>query len=142
MNGFLADTNALSELSRPVPHPAVAGFLAAEENLWLSVIVIGELEFGVQSLPEGSRRDGLRDWLAAIVREFDDRILPIEAAEAEWSAAFSARVRRTGGTLTLADALIAGTAMVHGLAVVTRNVRDFDGLGIDVVNPWNFHRPA
>ena len=136
MNGYLLDTNVISELSKPIPSPAVTGFIAAQDDLWLSVIVIGELELGVQSLPEGRRRDGLRDWLSQIVMDFDHRILPISRTESEWSATFRVRVRRNGGTLQLADALIAGTAKVHGLCVATRNVRDFAGLGIEVVNPW------
>ena len=76
--------------------------------------------------------------MSQIVSDFNHRILPIERAEAEWSATFRARVHRNGGVLQLADALIAGTAKVHDLAVATRNVRDFDGLGIQVINPWDY----
>ena len=108
MSGYLLDTNVISELSRERPHPSVVDFLAEWDDLWLSVIVIEELEMGVQLLPEGRRRERLRDWLSRLLTDFDWRILPIERREAEWAAAFQARAHRGGGMLQLADALIAG----------------------------------
>ena len=136
MSGYLLDTNAISELTKEEPDPAVIDFLNAHDDLWLSVIVVEELELGVQLLPEGRRRDALREWLTRILAEFGDRISPVARREAEWAAAFQARVHRSGGELELGDALIAGTAMANELTLVTRNVRDFEGLGIDVFNPW------
>ena len=136
MSRYLVDTNVVSELSKETPNSSVTRFMAAQDDLWLSVIVIGEMELGVQSLPEGRRRDGLRDWLSRMVADFDERILPVERAEAEWAATFRARVVRDGGALPLADALIAATAKVRGLIVATRNVSDFDGLDVELVNPW------
>ena len=138
MSGYLLDTNVVSESSKPSPHPAVLDFLDAHDDLWLSAIVLGELELGVQLLPEGRRRDGLRDWLSRLKVEFDQRILPIESGEAEWAAAFRAQARRDGWLLRLADALIAGTAKARDLTVATRNVRDFSGLDVDIVNPWEY----
>ena len=136
MSGYLLDANAVSELTREVPDPAVVDFLNAHDDLWLSVIVVEELELGIQLLPEGRRRDGLREWLTQILSDFGDRISPIGRREAEWAAAFQARVHRSGGELELGDALIAGTAMANELTIVTRNVRDFEGLGVEVFNPW------
>ena len=136
MSGYLLDTNVVSELSKPTPYTGTVRFLDAEDDLWLSVIVLEELELGIRLLPEGRRRDELRAWLTQLAADFAARVLPIERREAEQAAALQARAHRGGRGLQLADALIAGTAMTHDLAIVTRNVRDFDGLGIDVVNPW------
>ena len=136
MSGYLLDTNVVSELTKERPNPAIIGYLNTQDDLWLSVIVVEELELGVQLLPEGRRRTGLTEWLTQVVADFDGRISPIEKEAAKWAATFQARVHRTGGKLELGDALIAGTAMANDMSVVTRNVRDFDGLGLDIVNPW------
>ena len=71
-----------------------------------------------------------------IIAEYEDRILPLERGGAEWAARFRAHAQRSGRTLDLGDALIAGTAKTHDLAIATRNVRDFDGLEVKMVNPW------
>ena len=139
MSGYLLDTNVVSEFSKQSPQPSVLRFLHdAHDESWLSVIVLGELEMGVQLLPEGHRRDGLSDWLAQLSAEFDDRILPIESQEARWAAVFRARAHRDGWVLQLADGLVAGTAKARDLVVATRNERDFAGLDVEVINPWNY----
>ena len=137
MSGCLLDTNVVSELTRQNPNPGVMNYLNAQENLWLPAIVVEELELGVQLLPEGGRRDGLREWLSLLLADFEGRISPVGRREAEWAASFQARVHRSGGKLDLGDALIAGTAMANGMAIVTRNVRDFHGLNVELVNPWD-----
>ena len=136
MSGYLLDTNVVSELSKLAPHPSIVSFLDAEGDLWLSVIVLQELSLGVRLLPEGRRRDGLRAWLSQLLSNFVERVLPIERPEAQQAAVLQARAHRSGRGLQLADALIAGTAVTHDLTVATRNVRDFDSLGIHVVDPW------
>lgn len=136
MSGYLLDTNVVSELTKDSPNPAIISYLDVHDDLWLSVIVIQELELGVQLLPSGRRRDGLAQWLSLLLADFEGRISPIGRREAEWAAAFQARVHRSGGELELGDALIAGTAMANDMVIVTRNVRDFDRLNIHVVNPW------
>ena len=136
MSGYLLDTNVVSELARWSPHPAVIRFLDNRDDLWLSAIVLGELTLGVQLLPHGRRRDSLSDWLSRLIIDFDQRVLPIKRWEAERAAAFQARAHRDGRVLQLADALIAGTAATNDLAIATRNVRDFDGLDVAVINPW------
>ena len=136
MSGYLLDTNVVSELSRPTPHPAIVTFMGAEDDLWLSVIVLEELDLGVQLLPHGRRREGLRTWLSLLLSNFAARILPIGRREAAQAATLQARAHRRGKRLQLADALIAGTAMTCDLVVATRNVRDFGGMGVDVHNPW------
>ena len=136
MTAYLLDTNVVSELTRDTPHPRVIAFLAEQNDVWLSAIVIYELEYGLQLLPRGHRSDRLRAMQSNIVSEYEDRILPLDRTAAEWAAHFRAHARRSGRVLDLGDAIIAGTAKAHGLSLATRNIADFDGLDVDVTNPW------
>ena len=136
MTGFLLDTNVVSERTKEDPAPTVIDFLNDHDDLWLSAIVVEELELGVQTLPQGRRRERLREWLNRLLNQYEGRISPIGRQEAERAAVFQAQARRSGRELELGDALIAGTASVNGMVIVTRNVRDFTGLGVDVINPW------
>ena len=136
MSGYLLDTNVVSELTNDVPNAEVVAFLLQHDDLWLSSVVIHELEYGLRLLPDGRRRDRLYAAHAGIIAIYGDRILPLDRAAAELAATMRADARRSGRTLDLGDALIAGIAQANSLAVATRNVRDFDGLGVDVVNPW------
>ena len=137
MSGFLLDTNVISELTKDAPHSRVTAFLADVEHLWLSAVVLHELDFGVELLPPGRRREGIRAALSAFTSEYADRVLPVGWPEAGRAAALRARAHRAGRILDMGDALIAGTAEVHDPAIATKNVRDFDDLDLDVVNPWN-----
>ena len=136
MTGVLLDTNVVSELTRETPDSRVLAFLAGHDDLWLSAVVLHELDFGVGLLPPGRRRDGISAALSAFATEYEDRILPVGRSEARQAAALRARAHRSGRVLDLGDALIAGTASANDLSVATRNVRDFDGLGLDVIDPW------
>ena len=136
MNGYLLDTNVVSELTNDVPHPGVVSFLREHDELWLASVVVHELEYGLQLLPDGQRRDRLYASHLSIMSRYVSRILPLDKSGAEWAALFRAQERRSGRTLDLGDALIAGIAKANDLAVVTRNIRDFDGLDVEVVNPW------
>ncbi len=138
MSGYLLDTNVVSEVVRSTPHLRVVAFLMEHDDLWLSSIVIHELEYGLQRMAHGQRRASLQDGLLGFIAEYEDHILPVERVGAEWAARFRAQAQRSGRTLDLGDALIAGTAKTHDLAVATRNVRDFDSLGVTVINPWEF----
>ena len=136
MTGFLLDANVVSELTKESPDPGVTAFLSEQDDLWLSPVVLHELEFGLQLLPQGRRRDGLRQTLSELIEEYEDQILPLERKEAEWAARLRVQAHLSGRVLHLGDALIAGTAKAHNLSVATRNIGDFDGLDIDVINPW------
>ena len=136
MSGYLIDTNVVSELTKASPDPGVIAFLSERDDLWLSSVVLHELEFGLQCLPQGRRRDDLRQVLSDFITEFEDRILSLERVEAEWAARLRVAAHRSGRVLHLGDALIAGTAKAHGLSIATRNVRDFDALDVNVANPW------
>ncbi len=136
MKGILLDTNVISELTRDEPDARVISFLNRHRALWVSSIVLHELEFGLRLLPAGRRREGLQAVVARFVAEYADRILPLARREAEAAAELRVHAQRSGRVLHLGDALIAGTAKAHGLALATRNVTDFDGLEVDVINPW------
>ena len=136
MPSYLLDANVVSELSKLRPDQSVLEFMSSTEDLWLPAIVVEELELGVQLLPNGRRREALRAWLNQLLADFSNRILPIAREEAEWAAIFRARVHKGGGVLSLADALVAGTAKTKDLFVATRNLRDFARLDIGVFNPW------
>jgi len=140
MSGFLLDTNVPSELSRIRPDPRVALWLddADDDELYLSVISTGEICKGFTVHPEEHRRaspeaiwlnDTLRPWFAG-------RILPISEAISERWGILEGQCQLKGLTLNAPHGLIAATALEHDLTIVTRNVRDFAGLGVRVFNPW------
>lgn len=130
---FLIDTNVLSELRRQSPQ--VRGWMAATPGirLYCSVISLGEIEKGIERRrkPDPDFAARLDLWLATLCQEFGDRALPVTADIAlVWGRIAAGRSRDT------ADALIAATAIVHGLTLVTRNSRDFEDLPLTLVNPW------
>ena len=136
MSGYLLDTNVISELTKDIPEPRVVSFLAGRDDVWVSSILVHEVEYGVRLLPQGSRRSQLSAMQAGILSAYAHRILPLDKEGAEWAAEFRANARRSGETVDMGDALIAGIARANALTVATRNVGDFERLGVDVVNPW------
>ena len=136
MSGYLLDTNVVSETMRSVPDARVVTFLAEHDDLWLSSIVVHELEYGVRRLAQGRRRSGLEADLRRLTTEYEDRILPLDRVGAEWAARCRVLAQRSGHELDLGDALIAGTAKAHDLTVATRNIADFQRVGVELVNPW------
>ena len=137
MTEYALDTNVVSESTKDVRNPRVITFLHEQTaQLWLPSVVVHEMEYGIQLLPQGQRRNRLRGMVDGIVGSFGNRILPLERNGAEWAALYRAQARRDGRTLRLSDALIAGIARANDLTVATRNVRDFAGLDVEVFNPW------
>lgn len=133
---YLVDTNVLSELRRKVPNPAVASWFADRpaSTLYLSVLTLGELRKGVESLADPARRLPLLDWLETeLPAFFAGRVLAVDAAVADrWGHLLA----RAGRPVAAIDSLLAATAMQHGLILVTRNVRDVTDLGAQVLSPW------
>ncbi len=136
---YLLDTNVVSELRKVGDGKAdanVTQWVASQDasELFISAITILEIERGILSVQRRDASQGarLREWMDSRVRpEFVDRILPIDDAVAARRAHLHIPDRRNE-----ADALIASTALVHGLTVVTRNIKDFDGTGVIIVDPW------
>ena len=139
MKGFLLDTNIPSELIRTRPEPRVEKWVFAqdEQSLHLSVVSIGELRRGLVVLPAGKRRSELERWFENdLVPRFQGRILPVTQSIADRWGVLDGECQLKGAPLNTADGMIAATAVEHDLTVVTRNVRDFAGLGVQIFNPW------
>jgi toxin FitB len=139
---YLVDTNILSTSapSKVAAHRALAQWMDAHSaNLFLSVVTITEIEDGIaKARRQGATRKAidLADWLESIVHLYDEQIIPIEIKVAREAGRFLDEARGQGREPGLADMLIAATARVHGLTVLTRNTRDFEGCGIEVVDPF------
>ena len=139
MSAYLLDTLVLSELIKPVPQPSVVAWIDAGDELafYLSALTIGEIQKGVSRLPPSARRSTLQRWLREdLASRFDGRILPVDAEVATVWGELAGEAERRGTSLPVIDGLIAATARVHGLTVVTRNVRDLQRFGVPVLNPW------
>jgi predicted nucleic acid-binding protein len=140
VKGFLLDTNIPSEMLRRRPDPNVAAWVKrqANETLFVSVVTMGELRRGVTLLAEQSSR---RAELERMIHEkvpfwFQDRILPVTLMIAERWGVLDGERQLAGRPMNIADGMIAATALEHDLTVVTRNVKDFAGLGVAVFSPW------
>jgi toxin FitB len=139
MSGFLLDTNVPSELTRPRPEPRVARWLdtADDNELYFSALSLGEVIKGITILPGGRRRREIQEWLDNTLRPwFANRILPVDAAVCERWGLLSGQCRLRGRPLKVIDGLIAATALEHDLTLVTRNVKDFADLDVQLINPW------
>lgn len=143
MRGFLLDTNVVSMLSPSAPD-VPAPFLDwlermdSEGRIFLSVVAVHEIEKGIALLDHKgatAKAASLKGWLAGLVAGYDDRILGLDAATAPVSGRLEASATASGHAPGMADAVIAGTAYVHDLTVVTRNIRHFLPFGIDVSSP-------
>jgi toxin FitB len=140
VKGYLVDTNIPSELTREKPDARVSAFLknTGKGSVFLSVMTIGEICKGIAALPVGQRRTALQGWLDIDVRSwFAGRILPVTEAIAERWGHLAATAKQQGLTLAVVDGVIAATALHHDLTLVTRNVKDFVGLRVEVFNPWD-----
>jgi toxin FitB len=136
---FLLDTNAVSEWAKPHPNPGLIAWMEAvdDDRVFLSVISLAELRYGVERMPDGKRRKRLEDWLRnQLLLRFEDRILPVDEEVAQAWGRTVARGEATGRPMSVMDAFLAATAEVHSLTLVTRNVADFS-LVSAVVSPWS-----
>ena len=134
---YLVDTNVLSELRNRKADTKVVAWMQARlrQSLYLSVLSLGEIRKGIEGVADPAFRQTLTDWLEVdLPNYFVGRLLDIDAQVADrWG-----RVQASAGrTLPVIDGLLAATALQHDLTLVTRNVKDFAGLGVQVVNPWD-----
>jgi toxin FitB len=134
---YLLDTNVVSELRRPRPHGAILAWLRAvsDTEIHLSAVTIGELQAGIEMTREQypTKAGEIELWLEQVVQTYN--ILPMDAGIFR---AWARLMHRRSDDL-IEDAMIAATAIVHDLTVVTRNVRDFDRLGVRTLNPFSAH---
>ena len=136
---IVLDTNVVSELMKKVPDPVVEAWTLehAAEEMFFSAIGEAELRYGAAIAPPGRRRDTLLSDIEATLREaFENRILPFDSDAARAYAEIVAARRAAGRPVSQSDGQIAAIARSRGMAVATRNVRDFEGAGVAVVDPW------
>lgn len=108
-----------------------------KESVYLSVLTLGEIRKGIASLPDGNRRRLLEEWIQSTLRPwFANRILPVTEAIVDRWGLLTAEAKRRGEGLPVVDGLIAATALEHDLTLLTRNVSDFSGTGVTILNPW------
>jgi toxin FitB len=136
---FLLDTNVLSAVMTAQPPPRVAAWMSGQPPslLYTAAVCQAEILAGLAIMPEGRRRLDLEAAARAMfLEDFEGRVLVFDTAAAEAYAEIFAVRRRAGRPVATLDLMIAAIARCHGASVVTRNVADFDGCGIAVVNPW------
>jgi predicted nucleic acid-binding protein len=138
---ILLDTNVLSELMRPAPERRVERWLGGQPDasVFISAITEAELRYGAAVLPGGKRRMALVAEIEGMLEEdFSGRILPFDSLAARAFAIIASERRQVGRPISQADAQIAAIARSRGAALATRNAADFDGCGVEVINPWQF----
>lgn len=135
---YLLDTTAISEMMRHGPNRGLVDFLTAapDQSLFTSVLVIGEILFGLARLPDSARRRRLMSRFHELRESRFARVLPVDEKAAEFWASQAAEALARGVTVPAIDGLVAATARTRGLLVVTRNARDFVAAGAKVLNPW------
>ncbi len=135
----IVDTCVLSEIRRPRADEQVQAAVAAicPDDAFLSALTIGELVQAVERLPASAKRRALESWLREIQSGFANQILSIDAWTARRWGELSTRARANGRPLPVVDGLLAATALRHDMALMTRNLRHFEGTGVFVVDPWS-----
>jgi predicted nucleic acid-binding protein len=136
---IVLDTDVLSEALRPVPEPSVMAWLANQPraSLFTTTVTRGEILYGIRLLSDGKRRRGLWDAAKKIFDEdFADQLLSFDSDAADMYAEIAASRRAAGKPISQIDAMIVAMARSRGASLATRNVKDFEDCGTDVVNPW------
>jgi len=138
---YLIDTCCISELVKKKPNPNVVKWFTDQDELsmYLSVITFGDLRKGIEKLPDSKKKKELNRWIKEDLNQrFTKRVLNITIEEVNKWGEILAAAENDGRPLPAIDALIAATALVHDLSVVTRNTQDMEGSGVGVINPWNY----
>jgi predicted nucleic acid-binding protein len=136
---ILLDTNVVSEAIKPDPHPSVLAWLDAQaaETVFLSSITVAELLFGIGVLPDGRRKALLAARIDGVLDQFNDRVLPFDAAAARCHAALVVKARAAGMGFPTPDGYIAAIAGAHGFGVASRDPGAFRAAGLPVIDPWS-----
>ncbi len=135
---IVLDTNVVSELMRAEPAPGVANWVRERDRreLRTTTITLAEVRYGIARLPDGRRKQLLLTAADDIFAAFADQLLPVDIAAAEHYAAIATSRARAGKPIAGFDALIAAVCRSRGAALATRNVADFEGTGIEIIDPW------
>ena len=134
----LLDTCVLSEIRKPDGNRSVRRAVdeIADDDLYISVIAIGEIAKGIELLDDGRHKRTLQSWLQTLKRDYADRLLPVDLEAAHIWGELTATAQKRGRVVSTGDGLIAATARRHGLHVMTRNIADFEPTGVMLINPW------
>lgn len=139
MNGYILDTNVISETIKPKPTRSVLTFIEKQtlQTLFISSVTLAEIRYGIERQPDPNRRGQLNDWLTHRVRPlFEGRILPVsEDVMFRWRLLVE-EGRKANHTFSQPDLIIGATALQFGLTLVTRNTVDFERTRVVVHNPW------
>jgi toxin FitB len=136
---YLLDTCVLSEFTRRKPDDKVIRWMEGmdEEKLFLSAITIGEIQHGIERLPESHTKTELLTWVNNdLIGRFDQRVLPLDTQTMFLWGSLVARMENAGHPMALMDSMIVACALQNNLIIVTRNVSDFLPCGVQVINPW------
>jgi toxin FitB len=138
----LLDTCVVTEHWKPKPMISVTEWIdqQGEDTLLLSALTLGEIQKGIERVTGTKRAKGLRASLQALEERFEGRVLPVSSEITKLWGELSARREKLGRPIAVVDGLLAATCIVHGLTMVTRNVRDFQDLSLQVINPWQAQR--
>lgn len=140
---IILDTNVVSETMRRTPTPVVVDFLARRrsDDFALTALTLFELRFGVERLARSAERSRLTVIVDGYEAGALGPVLPLDIPSADLAATYRASRQRNGRPVGVPDSLIAGIALHHGAALATRNIRDFEGSGLDLVDPWQAASP-
>ena len=136
---YLLDTCVISELIKPKPNSKVVKWLRScrDENLFLSVLTIGEIQKGISKFPDSHKRNNLQEWMdAELILRFDRRILGIDFKIAQKWGEIQASAEITGTKMPVIDSLIAAIGLIHDLTIVTRDTSGMEKSGAKLFNPW------
>jgi len=135
---YLVDTCVFSEFARPNPEQKVREWARSvpESDVYLSVLVLGELLRGIERLPTGSKRTALGQWISGLFDTHRSRLVAVDADVSRKWASMCASAERIGKPVAAIDSLIAAQASAHGFVLVTRNTADFIAFDISLLNPW------
>ncbi len=136
---YLLDTCVLSEFTRRLPEEKVIRWMdsVGEDDLSISVVTIGEIQRGIEKLPESHRKTELTTWMnEKLIPRFDGRIIPLDMSAMQVWGTLTSRMDAAGLPMGIMDSLIAATALCRNLILVTRNIKDFAGTNLRLINPW------
>jgi len=135
---YLIDTCVISELRKPEPNNSVVKFLRSidESEIYLSSMTLGEVHRGIQKLPQSKKRTELLLWVGSIEQQFEDKILSFNKEVSIFWGQLMARLESEGNRMSAFDSIICATSLYNNCCIITRNVKDFEKSGIEIINPW------